>query len=202
MDELLLLAICSPSGAGKTTLTQHLLAELPELTFSVSHTTRAPRGEEVDGEHYHFTSKQAFEAMIDVGSFAEWAVVHENLYGTSLDELQRARDAGKRGIVFDIDHQGARQLRARLPSAVTVFVLPPSIAELRRRLEGRRTDRKDVIERRLEKARDEISHYGFFDYLIVNDDLDNAKRTILAVALAELARCARVAPAAEALLRP
>jgi guanylate kinase len=202
MDEFILLAICSPSGAGKSTLTQHLLTELPELTFSVSHTTRAPRGEEVYGEHYYFVDRQAFEAMIDVGSFAEWAVVHDNLYGTSLDELQRARDAGKRGIVFDIDHQGARQLRARLPDAVSVFVLPPSMEELRRRLVGRGTDHNDVIERRLAKARDEISHYGFFDYLIVNDDLENAKRTILAIALAELARCARVACAAEELLKP
>ena len=201
MDELLLLTLCSPSGAGKTTLTRFLLEELPDLAFSVSHTTRPPRGNEVDGADYHFVDRATFEAMVSEGRFAEWAKVHGNLYGTSLDELDRARAAGKTGIVFDIDYQGARQLRARLPEVVSVFVLPPSMEELERRLRGRGTDADDVIARRLAKAREEISHYGFFDYVVVNDDLDEAKKAVLAIARAERARRARNARVAEELLR-
>lgn len=201
MDELLLLILCSPSGAGKTTLTKHLLAELPELTFSVSHTTRAPRPGEVDGEAYRFIDRPQFERMIEEGRFAEWAVVHGNLYGTSVSEIQRAQAEGKRGIVFDIDYQGARQIKAKLPDAVGIFVLPPSMEELRRRLEGRGSDAPDVIERRFAKARSEIEHYAFFDYLVVNDDLERAKETVVAIARAEQARCWRAAAAAESLLR-
>lgn len=148
MDELLLLIICSPSGAGKSTLTRHLLEAHPELAFSVSHTTRTRRGQELDGRHYHFIDRPGFEAMIDEDRFMEHAEVFGNLYGTSVDEIARARDAGKRGVVFDVDHQGARQILAKIPSAVGVFVLPPSMAELRRRLEGRGEDAADVIDRR------------------------------------------------------
>lgn len=201
MDDLLLLVLCSPSGAGKTTLTRHLLDELPDLGFSVSHTTRALRGDEVDGEDYHFVDRATFEAMIEEERFAEWAVVYGNLYGTSLSELDRARDAKKMGILFDIDQQGARQLQVRLPRTVTMFVIPPSIKELRRRLEKRGTDSPETIDRRLANAHEEISHYGSFDYLIVNDDLDEAKRTAVAIVRAEGARRPRVAHAAEALLR-
>lgn len=200
MDELLLLILCSPSGAGKTTLTKHLLAEVPELTFSVSHTTRAPRAGEVDGEAYHFVDRERFERMIAEGRFAEWAHVHGNLYGTSVDELERARRDGKRGIVFDIDYQGARQIKAKLPSAIGLFVLPPSMGELRRRLESRASDTKDVIERRINNARAELGHYAFFDYLVVNDDLERAKQTVVSIARAEAARRSRLAPLAESLL--
>ncbi len=200
MDELLLLILCSPSGAGKTTLTRHLLREMPELTFSVSHTTRAPRAGEVDGEAYHFIDRGRFQEMIDEGRFAEWATVHGNLYGTSVDELERARRAGKRGMVFDIDYQGARQIKAKLPAVVGLYVLPPSMAELRRRLEGRGSDSADVIERRFAKARTEIEHYPFFDYLVVNDDLEHAKQTVVAIARAEQARRWRLASLAESLL--
>lgn len=201
MDELLLLILCSPSGAGKTTLTRHLLRAMPELTFSVSHTTRAPRSNEVDGRDYHFVDRERFEAMVAEGRFAEWALVHGNLYGTSTDEIDRARSEGKRGIVFDIDYQGARQIKAKLPHAVGMFVLPPSMEELRRRLEGRASDAPDVIERRFAKARVEIEHYPFFDYLVVNDDLERAQATVLSIARAEQARLWRIAPKAEALLK-
>jgi len=145
--------------------------------------------------------RDRFLAMVEQGRFAEWAEVHGNLYGTSTDQLQRAREDGKRGIVFDIDHQGARQIKARLPDAIGVFVLPPSMDELRRRLEGRATDSPEVIERRFAIARDEIAHYPSFDYLVVNDDLEEAKRCVVSVARAELVRRRRLAPLAERLLR-
>lgn len=201
MEEPLLLMLCSPSGAGKSTLTRHLLATFDDVMFSVSHTTRAPRQGEQDGTHYHFVERAVFESMREEGRFAEHAVVHQNLYGTSLDELERARREGKTGIIFDIDVQGARQIKARLPSAIGVFILPPSMAELERRLRGRGTDADAVIARRLDKARDEIEHYAFFDYLVMNDDLERAKDTVAAIVTAERTRRTRLAEAAETLLR-
>lgn len=201
MDELLLLILCSPSGAGKTTLTREILTELPEMTFSVSHTTRPPREGEEDGVAYHFVDHARFEEMVAEGRFAEWAEVHGNCYGTSVDELERAKGDGKRGIVFDIDHQGARQIKAKLPHAVGLFVLPPSMDELRRRLVARASDAPEVIERRFAVARDEIAHYPFFDYLVVNDDLEEAKATVVSIVRAEMARRWRLAPLAETLLR-
>ncbi|MCB9591188.1 MAG: guanylate kinase [Sandaracinaceae bacterium] len=201
MDELLLFALCAPSGAGKTTLCRHLLETFEGFRFSVSHTTRARRGAEVDGVDYHFVSRDTFDGLVERDRFAEWAEVHGNRYGTSLDELDRARADGNTGLLFDIDHQGARQLRARVPDAITVFVLPPSMDELRRRLEGRGTDAEDEIERRLAAARDEMRHYGFFDYLIINDDFDQAAATLSAIVVAERARRRRLAQVAERLLR-
>lgn len=201
MDDLILLILSSPSGAGKTTLTKYLLEELPDYTFSVSHTTRSPRKGEVDGVHYHFVDRARFETLRAAGGFAEWAEVHGNLYGTSLAELDRARAQGKRGIVFDIDYQGARQIKATRPEAIGVFVLPPSLEILRKRLEGRATDDVSVIERRFAHSKVEIEHYGFFDYLLVNDELDTSKRVLLGIALAERHRRVRLAPVAESLLR-
>jgi len=201
MDDLLLLALCAPSGAGKTTLSKYLLEAVEGLRFSVSHTTRPRRGDEVDGVDYHFVDRAAFDELVERGRFAEWAEVHGNLYGTSLEELDRARQDGKTGLIFDIDHQGARQLRSKLPSAVSVFVLPPSLEELRTRLVARGTDAPVVVERRLGAAHEEIAHYAFFDYLLINDDLDAAKETLLAIVRAERVRRWRLAGVAEALLR-
>ncbi|MBX3274175.1 MAG: guanylate kinase [Sandaracinaceae bacterium] len=200
MDELLLLALCAPSGSGKTTLSRSLLDEFPGLRFSVSHTTRARRGAEVDGVDYHFVDDAAFDALLAADRFAEHARVHGNRYGTSVSELERARQGGAEGLVFDIDHQGARQIRARLPQTITVFVLPPSLAALEARLRGRGTDSPEVIARRLGAARAEIAHYAFFDYLVINDDLGEAKATLAAIVRAERARRPRQAAAAEALL--
>jgi len=201
MDRLLLIALCAPSGAGKTTLSRHLLESVEGLRFSISHTTRPPRGEERDGVDYHFVDRTAFERLIDADRFAEWAEVHGNLYGTCLDEIDRTRAEGGRGLIFDIDYQGARQLRARRHDTISVFVLPPSMEELERRLVDRGTDSTAVIARRMAKAREEISHYGFFDYLLVNDDLDSAKDTLRSIVQAELARRFRHAQFAEHLLR-
>jgi guanylate kinase len=199
--EPLLLILASPSGAGKTTLTRHLMAQMKSLTFSVSHTTRTPRSNEVDGRDYHFVDKARFQALVAEQRFAEWAEVHGNFYGTSLDELDRATREGFEGIVFDIDYQGARQIKARLPNAIGIFVLPPSLTELRRRLESRGTETPENLERRFQKARVEIDHYAFFDYLLVNDDLERAKESVVSIARAELCRRWRVAPLAESLLR-
>ncbi|MCB9667655.1 MAG: guanylate kinase [Myxococcales bacterium] len=200
-EDLLLLIISSPSGAGKTTLTRELLRTFPELMFSVSHTTRAMRHAEADGRDYHFVSRPEFEALIDSDAFLEWAKVHDKLYGTGLAELDRARAQGKHGIVFDIDYQGARQIKAKLSQVVTVFILPPNMQELHRRLLGRAADAPLAIERRVSAAQREIEHYGLFDYLIVNDDLEQAQARLRSIVFAEFSRRSRMASVAEKLLR-
>jgi guanylate kinase len=200
-DDLQLLIISSPSGAGKTTLTRRLLQAFPGFIFSVSHTTRTPRPNEIDGSDYHFTTPAEFERLRDAGAFAEWAEVHGNLYGTSVSEIERARELGKEGILFDIDYQGARQIKAKLPEATAVFILPPSLAELERRLRGRGSDDEATISRRLAKARAEIEHYGFFDYVVVNEDLARATDDLHGIVRAERCRRHRLALRAEALLR-
>jgi guanylate kinase len=201
MEDLLLLIISSPSGAGKTTLTRRLLQQFPDLTFSVSHTTREPRPSEVDGNDYHFVERSKFKNMIETGYFAEWAEVHGNFYGTSVSELDRARARGMGGIVFDIDYQGARQIKARFADAVGVFILPPSMQELERRLRTRAADDEETIALRFEKAREEIGHYPFFDYLITNEDLTNADAELCGIVHAERCRRRRTARRAEQLLR-
>ncbi|HEY2514354.1 MAG TPA: guanylate kinase [Polyangiaceae bacterium] len=200
--DFLLLILSSPSGAGKTTLTRMLVERYPELRFSVSHTTRAPRGKEVDGRDYHFVSRARFCELVNEGAFVEWAEVHGNLYGTSLAEIERARATpGCRGMIFDIDFQGARQIRAKVHDAIGVFILPPSMAELEKRLRARASDSEEVILRRFAAAKREIDHYALFDYVIVNDDLKGAFDHLAAVILAERSRRARNAHIAEALLR-
>ena len=200
-SDLLLLIICSPSGAGKTTLTRELLRSFSRLTFSVSCTTRKPRAVEVDGRDYFFIDRPEFERRVAAGAFIEWAEVHGNLYGTSLSELGRAREEGKFGVVFDVDYQGARQIKAQLPSAVGVFILPPSMEELGRRLRGRATDDESTIQRRFAKAKIEIEHYRLFDYIIVNDDLEKSQARLRSIVYAEASRRDRMAMAAERLLR-
>jgi guanylate kinase len=200
-SDLLLLIICSPSGAGKTTLTRELLRTFSRLTFSVSSTTRKPRQAEVDGRDYFFVDRSAFEHRVHEGAFIEWAEVHGNLYGTSIAELERARSEGKAGIVFDVDYQGARQIKAKLPSAIGVFILPPSMDELSRRLRGRATDDEATIARRFAKAKHEIENYRLFDYIIVNDDLEKSQARLRSIVYAEASRCNRMALSAERLLR-
>ena len=200
--DFLLLILSSPSGAGKTTLTKRLQERFPDLMFSVSHTTRTPRAGETDGKDYHFVEKKTFEDIVQAAGFLEWAEVHGNLYGTSLSEIERARSTpGCRGMIFDIDYQGARQIRARVPDVVAVFILPPSMDELERRLRGRRSETDEVIKRRYAVAEREIEHYALFDYLIVNDKVDDAFEHLAGVILAERSRCSRQAGLAETLLR-
>lgn len=165
--------ISSPSGAGKTTLSKMLLEDrtLGRYCFSVSHTTRTPRQGEVHGRDYYFVDQSAFMGMVRRGEFAEHARVHGNSYGTSLREIRRLKARGCDGIIFDIDYQGARQIKRKLPQALAVFILPPSITELRRRLRKRGTENKKSLEIRLKNAIREIRQYGIFDYVILNDKL-------------------------------
>jgi guanylate kinase len=199
--DLILLIISSPSGAGKTTLTRRLLQEFSEFRFSVSHTTRRPRANEVDGQDYHFVDEKSFRTIIDENGFAEWAEVHGNLYGTSVTEIELARAADKVGVLFDVDYQGARQIKEKFPHAIGVFILPPSMDELRRRLDDRGSDEADSRRRRFDKAREEIGHYPFFDYMIVNDELQRALTELRGIILAEGCRQWRVAAKAESLLQ-
>jgi guanylate kinase len=198
-DDFLLLIVSSPSGAGKTTLCTRLRQEFPDLRFSVSHTTRGPRPNEVDGREYHFVDRPTFEQMVRDEAFVEWARVHGNLYGTSRREVEAAR-ASARGVLFDIDYQGARQIKASLPDAVGVFILPPSLAELERRLRGRGTEDEATTLRRLNNAKGEIEHYGLFDYVVVNDEISSAYEQLRSVVHAERCKRQRRAPLCERLL--
>jgi guanylate kinase len=168
-----LFVIAAPSGAGKTSLVKELVQREPALSFSVSHTTRAPRANELDGRDYHFVDRAAFERMIRAGEFLEHANVFDNLYGTGRAGVEQALAAG-RDLLLEIDWQGAQQIRARLPEAVDVFILPPSRAALEQRLRGRGTDDATVIARRLRDSVTELSHWREFRYVIVNDDLKTA----------------------------
>ena len=183
--------ISAPSGSGKTTLVSRLLASLPGLMFSVSYTTRKPRGDEVDGRSYRFVSRPDFEAMIAGGEFLEWAEVFGNYYGTHRGILEEAQAQGK-DLVLDIDVQGARQLRSRIPEAVSVFILAPSRQILEHRLRARGEDREDVIERRLRDAAEEIRNYSRYDYVLINRDLDDSATTLNAIVRAERARRTRI----------
>lgn len=182
-----LLVVSGPSGAGKSTLCDRLREEFPGFQLSVSYTTRAPRGSEVDGEHYHFVSRERFEKMIEEGAFVEWASVHGNLYGTARHVIEEALDAGC-SLLFDIDYQGALLMRAAFAEALCVMLLPPSIEELERRLRGRGTDSEEVIARRMANALGEIAQVEAFDFLIFNESVEPAYNELRAVVLAHEAR--------------
>ncbi|HJA79721.1 guanylate kinase [uncultured Desulfovibrio sp.] len=167
------LVISAPSGAGKTTLIGRLREEFPHFGYSISCTTRAPRDGERDGADYHFLTRARFEELRESGHFAEWAEVHGNLYGTPLAPVREMLRQGQ-DVLFDIDVQGARQLKQSLGEAVFVFILPPSLAELERRLRGRGLDSEETIARRLRNARAELREAAWYDYLVVNDDVDTA----------------------------
>lgn len=183
----LMLVICAPSGTGKSTLTGRLREEFPRLAFSVSCTTRAPREGEVDGVHYHFLTREEFVERRDAGFFAEWADVYGNFYGTPRQALVDMLDAGS-DVLFDIDVQGAAQLRESMGVGCHVFLFPPTLAALRKRLLGRGTDEDGVIARRLATAPEEIAQAPHFDHWIVNDDLDAAYDALRAVYVAESTR--------------
>lgn len=173
-----MLVIASPSGAGKTSITRALLERDANLSLSVSVTTRAMRQGEVEGVHYFFRSIEAYTRMREQGELLEWAQVHDNYYGTPKAEVAAQIDAG-RDILFDIDYQGTQQLYEKCrQDMVSVFVLPPSIAELRRRLEMRAQDSAEVISRRLHNALVEMEHWAEYDYVIVNDDLETSCQTV------------------------
>ncbi|MEN9579985.1 MAG: hypothetical protein RJA70_2994 [Pseudomonadota bacterium] len=194
----LLLIVSSPSGAGKTTLTNALRQRVPRIRFSVSHTTRKPRTGEQDGHEYHFVSRERFEQLIEAGTFLEWAVVHDNLYGTSQSEIDRA--TADRCLLFDVDYQGARKIKASRPDAVSVFILPPSMEELERRLRGRASEDEETVLKRFRSARREIEHYSLFDYILENDSLEDSIQRLTGILFAEECRRSRTAPRAERLL--
>lgn len=181
--EGLILVLSAPSGAGKTSLCRELFKTFPDIKESISYTTRKPRDGEVDGEAYHFVSQEEFERMVDEDAFAEWAMVHGNMYGTALKTLEEARRNGV-NLVLDIDCQGALKLKEQFEGGVYVFILPPSMDELRRRLENRSSDSQDVIERRISRAADEIKESRWYDYIIINDDFNLACSELSAIVIA------------------
>ncbi|GMU62634.1 MAG: guanylate kinase [Myxococcaceae bacterium] len=188
----LLLVLSAPSGAGKTTLARMIQKAFPQADFSISYTTRAPRGAERNGVDYHFVDEQTFNQMIDDGQFVEWAEVHGHFYGSSRAAVDKA--FASRGIaVFDIDVQGGNAIKRKFPDAVLTFILPPSLEELERRLRARGTDADDVIRRRLLAARNEVQKGSdTYDYLIINDRLDDAFRQLESIVIAERSRRGRV----------
>jgi guanylate kinase len=197
----LLIVVSSPSGAGKTTLCRRLMEDYPEIMFSVSYTTRPKRRGEEEGVDYHFVDEVTFEKMAERGEFAEWAEVFQHRYGTTVEAVRQALEGG-RHVLFDIDYQGGRQLKAKFEKeAVMVFVLPPTLDELEARLRKRDTDAPDVIERRLAKAKDELKQYGLYQYLIVNDDLPRAYERLRAIYLASQCTIDRTGPIAESLVK-
>lgn len=182
--EGILFVISAPSGAGKTSLCKEIIDFFPGLRHSVSYTTRPARAGERAGTDYHFVSPEIFAGMIARGEFAEWAEVHGNRYGTSLKALQSAREAGQ-DILLDIDCQGAAQLKKTYRQGVFIFILPPTLQELRRRLEGRNTDSREVIERRIANASGEIREAVWYDYLVVNEEFSEALEELKAIVVAE-----------------
>lgn len=183
--------ISAPSGSGKSTLVRSLMTNVPGLKFSISYTTREKRGAEKDGEDYHFVSREAFEAMLERGEFLEWAQVFGNYYGTHRGILDEAAAAGC-DVVLDIDVQGARQLKEKIPEAVSVFILAPSRQTLEQRLRARGEDREQVILRRLGNAADEIRKYKDYDYVLINRELAEAEATLAAIVRAERVRRTRI----------
>jgi guanylate kinase len=187
----LMLVLSSPSGAGKTTLSRRLLQTDPDIVMSVSATTRAPRPNEVDGQDYFFVSPEKFDEMVEAGEFLEHANVFGNKYGTPRKAVMAALEAGK-DVLFDIDWQGTQQLKVQArEDLASVFVLPPSKAELERRLRIRAQDSETVVRQRMAKASDELSHWAEYDYLLLNDDIQHAQGKLEEILRVERSRRAR-----------
>jgi guanylate kinase len=189
--EGIILIISAPSGAGKTTLCHELLKRFPTMKESVSYTTRPPREGEVHGVDYYFVRREEFQQMIDSDAFAEWAEVHGNLYGTALATIDDARKSGV-VLVLDIDCQGARRLKEQIERCIYVFILPPSMEELRRRLESRSSDAQEVIDRRIERAAGEIREARWYDYIIINDNFEAAFEELSSIVVAQSRRTFRM----------
>ena len=188
--EGVLFVVSAPSGAGKTTLCRELMSSVTDLKQSISYATREQRIGEQDGVDYHFVKSERFLAMVAGNEFAEWAEVHGNYYGTALATINTAAGEGI-DLLLDIDCQGARQLRQNYARGVFIFILPPDYIELEKRLRERGTDSEDVIQKRLRNARDEIAQAHKYDYLVVNDDFDKAKQSLLSIINAERQKACR-----------
>ena len=189
MRKGLLVVVSGPSGAGKGTICQALLEKTP-LAYSVSATTRKPRAGEVDGESYYFLSVEAFEEMIEKDELLEWAKVYDNYYGTPLKKVEEKLAAGE-DILLEIDTQGAMKVREKFPEGVCIFILPPSLAELERRIRGRDTETEDVLQKRLAAAIDEIEAGKCYKYVVTNDEVDGAVDSVCAILAAERRLVAR-----------
>jgi guanylate kinase len=189
----ILFVVSSPSGGGKGTLIQRMLKNVPNLSYSVSFTTRTPRNGEVDGREYFFVDRERFEQMVAAGDFLEWAHVHGKLYGTSRSQVAREISEG-RDIVLEVDVQGAASIRTLMPDSVSIFILPPSPEVLRQRLLDRGTDTAAELDLRLRNAPSELKDYSAFQYLIINDDADRAAEQLSAIVHAERARLHRQGP--------
>jgi len=185
-----LFVVSSPSGGGKGTIIRHVLDVVPNLSYSVSFTTRAPRNNELNGREYFFVGRQVFEEMVAAGEFLEWACVHGNLYGTAKRQVTDETAAGT-DIVLEVDVQGAESVRELPLDSVSVFILPPSFAVLRERLIARGTDSPEELEVRLHNAPEELRQYSAFDYVIFNDEVERAAGQLAAIIYAERARCRR-----------
>lgn len=188
-----LFVISAPSGAGKTTVCHRVLESIPDLAYSISHTTRPPRYGEKDGVDYFFVSEDEFLCMRESGDFLEWALVHNNYYGTAKRQISDCLGSGK-DILLDIDVQGARQVRDQLSEAILIFILPPSWEVLEERLRKRQSDDEEALKLRMSNARSEVRAVREYDYVIINDDLDEAVRNFKAIVQAERCRRSRVIP--------
>jgi len=196
----LLFIVSAPSGAGKTTLVERLVEQIPHLKMSRSYTSRPARDGEADGVDYNFVTRERFEAMAATGEFLEWAPVFGNLYGTCAADTDALLDAGH-DVVLVIDVQGARKVRARRIETVAVFVMPPSFDVLEQRLRGRSKDSEDAIQRRLQVARAEVAAFAEYDFVIVNDELTTAVDQLRGIVIAERARLQRMRAGAERIVR-
>jgi guanylate kinase len=185
-----LFVVSSPSGGGKGTIIQHVLEVVENLSYSVSYTTRAPRLNEVDGREYFFVSRETFDEMVAAGEFLEWACVHGNFYGTAKRQIAQETAAGV-DIVLEVDVQGAASVRQLLMDSVSIFILPPSPEVLRQRLIARGTDTPEELEVRLRNAPEELAQYSAFDYVIINDKVNEAVGQLASIIYAERARCMR-----------
>ncbi|HLG13588.1 MAG TPA: guanylate kinase [Blastocatellia bacterium] len=194
-----LIVVSAPSGAGKSSVLERVLARVANLRYSISYTTRKPRGAEVDGLNYHFVTSGEFSAMRDRGEFLEWAEVHGHYYATHRGVTEDML-AGGFDVILDIDVQGARLIRERAPDAVTVFILPPSQDELRTRLQGRKLNERSDLERRLSNGASEVRACHEFEYTIINDDLERASASLEAIIVAERHRTERQRRAAESII--
>ena len=191
--------LSAPSGAGKSTLVQRLLRHLPDLIFSISFTTRAPREGEVHGKDYFFVDDATFDAMLAEDGFIEWVQVYKHRYGTGRAWIQEQRLSGK-DILLDIETVGAKNVKASLPEAILVFLLPPSAEELTRRLRGRGTETEDQVAVRIQHSRHEMEQFPHYEYLVVNEDLETAYRQLESIFLAERSRLVRMSATAQSIL--
>ncbi len=189
----ILFVVSAPSGAGKTTLSKKITEIVDDICHSISHTTRPPRPDERDGKHYHFVSKDEFENMVKKEEFIEWALVHGNYYGTSIKNLDIVKNE-KKDLLLVIDVQGAEQLRKKHKNGCYIFILPPSMKTLEKRLRARGADSDDDIKKRLKAAGEEIHHYKTYNYNIINDDIDDAVHQLKSIIFAERCRYPNFVP--------